>query len=174
MARASFTKFLPSLTTSLRVWRSPDAQQSSKLGILLQHAPSLPADVMARFELAWPTDALYDENNAVQGYLMPKVPLEDCKELVGYCIPAARRMLEESLGTQFGKYELLTIARNLGEIFGILHNAGYVIGDVNHTNFLVRPDGEAVHDRHRFCAGYRSGHRRGLPLHRRERRFHTS
>ena len=125
-----------------KVWRSPDAQQASKLGVLLEHAPSLPADVMARFELAWPTDALYDENNALRGYLMPKVPLEDCRELVAYCIPAARRMLEESLGTQFGKYELLTIARNLGEIFGILHGAGYVIGDVNHTNFLVRPDGK--------------------------------
>ena len=92
--------------------------------------------------MAWPTDALYDEQNVMQGYLMPKVPLDQYYELVRFCIPAARRVLENARGAQFTRQELLAIARNLCETFALLHQAGYVIGDVNHTNFLVRPDGK--------------------------------
>ena len=102
----------------------------------------LPDDVKARIDLAWPSDALYDEQNVMRGYLMPRVPLDQYYELVAYCIPAARRNVESARGAAFGRHELLAIARNVSELFGYLHEAGYVIGDVNHTNFLVRPDGK--------------------------------
>ena len=125
-----------------KIWREHNEAQTRKLDVLLKHPPSLPAGVMARFELAWPSDALYDDSGVMRGYLMPRVALEESRELVNYCIPTARRMMEQELGTQVGKQELLTIARNLSELFGCLHDAGYVIGDVNHTNFLVRPDGK--------------------------------
>ena len=125
-----------------KMWREASEAQTRKLEVLINHPPSLPAGVMSRFELAWPSEALYDDTGVMQGYLMPKVALEECRELVNYCIPTARRMMEQELGTQVGKQELLTIARNLSELFGCLHDAGYVIGDVNHTNFLVRRDGK--------------------------------
>ena len=125
-----------------KIWREQDDAQTRKLEVLLNHPPSLAAGVVARFELAWPSDALYDDEGVTRGYLMPKVALDECRELVNYCIPTARRMMEQELGTHVGKQELLTIARNLSELFGCLHDAGYVIGDVNHTNILVRPDGK--------------------------------
>ena len=125
-----------------KIWRERNDNQTRKLEVLLNHPPSLAAGVVARFELAWPSDALYDDGGVMRGYLMPKVALEECRELVNYCIPAARRMMEQELGTRVGKQELLTIARNLSELFGCLHDAGYMIGDVNHTNVLVRPDGK--------------------------------
>ena len=131
---------LPHLVAKL--WKDPNQQQARKLRILLSHPPALPGDIWQRLELAWPTDALYDEQNVMRGYLMPKVPLDQYHELVRFCIPTARRILETNRGAQFTRHDLLTIARNLCETFAHLHEAGYVIGDVNHTNFLVRPDGK--------------------------------
>ena len=126
--------------TVAKIWREPNERQARKLDILLRYPPNLPADIKARFELAWPSDALYDERDVMRGYLMPRVPLDEYKELVSYCIPAARKILESTRGAPFSRYELLTMARNLSETFGCQHDAGYVIGDVNHTNFLVRSD----------------------------------
>ncbi len=125
-----------------KIWRQASDAQARKLGILLRQPPSLPDDSWQRLELAWPADALYDEQNVMQGYLMPRVPLDQYHELVRFCIPAARRTLEQARGAQFSRQELLAIARNVCEAFGHLHRAGYTIGDVNHTNFLVRPDGK--------------------------------
>lgn len=93
-------------------------------------------------ELAWPTDALYDEQNVMRGYLMPRVPTNQYQELVRFCIPAARRTLESNIARQLTRQDLLAIARNLCETFSLFHESGYVIGDVNHTNFLVRADGK--------------------------------
>ena len=138
-----FIHDVPAMPYSVaKVWRKPDARQARKLDVLLSRPPNLRVDAMTRFELAWPTDVLYDDAGATRGYVMPKVPLDDYDELVSYCIPAARRMLEEKRGSQISKLELLTIARNLCEAFGAVHEAGYVIGDVNHTNILVRQDGK--------------------------------
>ena len=132
---------VPALPESVaKIWREPNERQARKLEILLSHPPVLPEEVKARFELAWPSDALYGEQEAMRGYLMPKVPLDEYSELVTFCIPAARKILEGKRGARFSRYELLTIARNLSELFGRLHEAGYVIGDVNHTNVLVRSD----------------------------------
>ncbi len=124
-----------------KIWREPSERQARKLDVLLRHAPNLPEGVRARIELAWPSAALYDDQNLARGYLMPRVPLDQYHELVSYCIPAARRTLESARRAAFSREELLTIARNVSEIFWYLHQSGYVIGDVNHTNFLVRPDG---------------------------------
>ena len=138
-----FIHDVPALPWSVaKIWREPSESQARKLDVLLSHPPNLTVDLAARFELAWPSDALYDDQDVMQGYLMPKVPLDEYNELVSYCIPAARKMLESDRGAPFSRYELLTIARNLSEMFGRLHDAGYVIGDVNHTNFLVRRDGK--------------------------------
>ena len=125
-----------------KIWREPTERQARKMGVLLRNPPALADDVKARLDLAWPSDALYDDQGVVRGYLMPKVPLGQFHELVAYCIPAARRTLENNRGALFSRYELLTIARNLSETFGLLHEAGYTIGDVNHTNFLVASDGK--------------------------------
>ena len=131
---------LPNLVA--KIWRDPNERQARKLEVLLRHAPNLPEHVRARIELAWPSEALYDEHNTMRGYLMPKVPLDQYHELVRYCIPAARRGLEQERGAPFTRNELLTIARNVAEVFRILHVMGYLIGDVNHTNFLVRGNGK--------------------------------
>lgn len=135
---------VPSLPHSVaKIWRQPSQRQARKLDVLLRHPPALPGDARQRLELAWPADALYDNQNVMGGYLMPRVPTGQYHELVTFCIPAARRNLESARGAQFSRYELLAIARNLGEAFGHLHQSGYIIGDVNHTNFLVRADGKA-------------------------------
>ena len=132
---------VPALPDSVaKIWREPNERQARKLEILLSHPPVLPEEVKARFELAWPSDALYGEQEGMLGFLMPKVPLDEYSELVNFCIPAARKILEGKRGARFSRYELLTIARNLSELFGRLHEAGCVIGDVNHTNVLVRSD----------------------------------
>ena len=129
----------PSLVA--KIWREPSEAQSRKLEVLLRHPLNFPDEARGRIEFAWPVEALYDEQNSMSGYLMPRVPLDQYHELVRYCIPAARRGLEGERGRPFTRPELLTIARNVAEAFRYIHQIGYVIGDVNHTNFLVRDDG---------------------------------
>lgn len=131
----------PSLVA--KIWREPSEAQARKLDVLLRHPPALPNDARARIEFAWPVGAIYDEHNLMQGYFMPRVPLDQYHELVRYCIPAARRGLESERRAPFSRTELLTIARNVAEAFRYLHQIGYVIGDVNHTNFLIGRDGKA-------------------------------
>ena len=93
---------VPTLPNSVaKIWREPSERQARKLNALLSRPPSLSGDVRTRIELAWPSDAIYDEQNAARGYLMPRVPLDEYHELVTFCIPAARRMLEGASGRAF-------------------------------------------------------------------------
>ena len=125
-----------------KIWREPDESKARKLDVLLRNPPDVPYEATGRFELAWPSEALRDEHNVTQGYLMPKVPLDQYQELVRYCIPATRMILEQARGTPLSWAELATIARNVAEAFGHLHKMDYLIGDVNHTNILVRNEGK--------------------------------
>lgn len=91
--------------------------------------------------MAWPSDALYGDDDAMVGYLMPRVSLDDYRELVNYAVPITRRPIEEQRGTEFSKEDILDIARNLAGVFLRLHSDNYLIGDVNRANFLVDVNG---------------------------------
>lgn len=84
--------------------------------------------------IVWPTDLLYDGKKFV-GYLMPR--LHQTINLFELYNPQQRQT--KFPGTDW-KY-LHAVARNLAAAFLVLHQASYVMGDVNQKNVLVEANG---------------------------------
>ena len=123
-----------------KVWKAPDDAKARKLDALLQLRPSVPQQAASRVQMAWPQQALYDSQKKTIGFAMPRAERSRYREFVRYSVPSARGALEKELGASIGERELLGIARNVAEAFELVHANGCLIGDVNHTNFLVSPD----------------------------------
>jgi DNA-binding helix-hairpin-helix protein with protein kinase domain len=87
---------------------------------------------------AWPVDLLQDHTRRVRGFLMPRVSArEDVHQLYS---PKSRRRAFVHSDARF----LVRTAANLARAFATLHDAGHVIGDVNHGNALIGQDGTVV------------------------------
>jgi DNA-binding helix-hairpin-helix protein with protein kinase domain len=85
---------------------------------------------------AWPMDVLYNSiGKDVIGFLMHRVT--DAK-LIHYLYTPKSRLAEFP---QAGWDFLIHTAANLARLFDRIHEYDYVIGDVNHSNFLVSNQG---------------------------------
>lgn len=84
---------------------------------------------------AWVIDTLYDKpNGKLVGFLMPAIKAKEVHELYS---PKSRRTHFPEADWRF----LIHTAINLARAFNNVHEAGHVIGDVNHGNCVVLPDG---------------------------------
>jgi len=87
---------------------------------------------------AWPIELLEDHARRVRGFLMPLVSArEDAHQLYS---PKSRRRVFAHSDARF----LVRAAANLARSFATLHEAGHVIGDVNHGNALIGQDATVV------------------------------
>lgn len=85
----------------------------------------------------WPIDVLWNSNNQVIGFLMPR--------LVGKAIHSLyspKTRLNEFPKATFPF--LIHAATNLARAFATVHESGHVIGDVNHGNFYVTDNGTVM------------------------------
>jgi len=87
---------------------------------------------------AWPIDLLTDSNSGVRGFVMPRiVARRDIHELYS---PKSRSEEFPEADFRF----LVHVGANIARAFAIIHEHGHVLGDVNHGNLLVGPDGTVV------------------------------
>ena len=84
--------------------------------------------------IIWPIDLIYDGQKFV-GYLMSR--LQKTIELFELYNPRQRQSMFPGTDWRY----LHNVAKNLATVFSSLHQAGYVMGDVNQKNILVDPDG---------------------------------
>jgi DNA-binding helix-hairpin-helix protein with protein kinase domain len=84
---------------------------------------------------AWPTDCLKNRAGAVVGFVMPRVL--DGRPLYELYSPRSRVQHFPSADFRF----LAHVAANIARLFAAVHQAGFIMGDVNHGNVLVRNDG---------------------------------
>ena len=82
---------------------------------------------------AWPTDTLHDEGKIV-GFLMPKI--KGHRPVFDLYVPKLRLQEFPQADWRF----LVRAAENVARAFDFIHQAGVVIGDVNHSNLLVASD----------------------------------
>lgn len=130
---------LPGQGMVIKIYKNPSHQLEQKLRYMVMHpVPSL-TDQYGNpiLNLAWPRDIVYDQQGFV-GYAMPK--LENALEIynvVRCCqTPKAKKMWPNYT------WELnIQVARNLALSVFHLHASGYVIGDMNDKNIMVRADG---------------------------------
>ena len=81
---------------------------------------------------AWPIDCLKSRAGQMVGYLMPRIV--DARPLYELYSPRARVQHFPSADFRF----LVHAAANVARLFAAVHKAGFIAGDVNHSNILVR------------------------------------
>jgi DNA-binding helix-hairpin-helix protein with protein kinase domain len=84
---------------------------------------------------AWPTDCLKDRKGTVVGFVMPRVT--DARPLYELYSPRSRVHHYPYADFRF----LLHAASNVARLFAAVEQAGFLMGDVNHGNILVRGNG---------------------------------
>jgi len=87
---------------------------------------------------AWPVDLAMDTNGRPRGFIMPRVSARrDIHELYG---PKSRAEAFPEADFRF----LVHVAANISRALAVVHEQGHVVGDVNHGNILVGPDGTVM------------------------------
>lgn len=108
----------------------PDPERVLKLSVMAE----LAAPSLLRIA-AWPLDLLTERTGIVRGFIMPRiVARRDIHELYS---PKSRADAFPEADFRF----LVHVGANIARAFGMVHEHGHVIGDVNHGNLLVGPDG---------------------------------
>ncbi|HEV2733451.1 MAG TPA: hypothetical protein VGV85_01395, partial [Longimicrobiaceae bacterium] len=116
-----------------KIYHQPTPEQERKLRLMLARRPA-----GAQGIFAWPLDLLRDREGRFVGLLLPRV--EGKLRLFELYNPATRR----DRAPLFHHGLLHRAARNLAASFHKLHEAGFVVGDVNESNVLVGEDGRVV------------------------------
>lgn len=84
---------------------------------------------------AWPTGLIFDNRRSAVGLLMPKA--SGFKDIHKLYSPKSRKQEFSSANFAF----LVHVAANVARAFATVHNAGVVIGDVNHGGVTVAGNG---------------------------------
>jgi DNA-binding helix-hairpin-helix protein with protein kinase domain len=111
----------------------PDAGKIQKLTTMTEAASPLLLRIAA-----WPVDLLTDNRGLVRGFVMPRViARRDIHELYS---PKSRSEAFPETDFRF----LVHVGANIARAFAVIHAQGHVLGDVNHGNLLVGPDGTVM------------------------------
>jgi hypothetical protein len=114
-----------------KLYHEPTVAKARKVALMMADEPALDTSAAA---LAWPRDLLVDERGRFAGFLMERAAGPRVFEFYN---PSTRRHAAPR-----GDYSLLhRVGANVAAAFEALHARGYVIGDVNESNVLVRPGG---------------------------------
>ncbi len=114
-----------------KIYKCPLTQHDiGKLGALMQGATPELLSVAA-----WPMDGLASRAGQLIGFLMPRIL--DAHPLYELYSPRARIQHFPSADFRF----LIHAAANVARLFAAVHAAGFICGDVNHSNILVRQTG---------------------------------
>ncbi|HEU4452788.1 MAG TPA: hypothetical protein VFR81_06995 [Longimicrobium sp.] len=117
-------------TLVAKLYHEPTMAKARKVALMMDEPPELDA---AAATLAWPCDLLFDGRGTFAGFLMPRA---EGPRLFEFYNPVTRRQTAPLCDYAF----LHQVAANLAATFEALHARGYVIGDVNESNVLVRDD----------------------------------
>ena len=111
----------------------PDARKIQKLVRMAETASPTLCKIAA-----WPIDWLTDKRGIVRGFVMPRVSARrDIHELYS---PKSRSETFPETDFRF----LVHVGINIARAFAVIHEQGYVLGDVNHGNLLVGSDGTVM------------------------------
>lgn len=87
---------------------------------------------------AWPVDGLKDAAGRIAGFVMPRIA--DARPVYELYGPRSRVQHFPSADFRF----IVHVAANIARLFQAIHEAGFVAGDVNHSNVMVRQNGTAA------------------------------
>ncbi len=118
-----------------KIYAAPTRETGAKLARMVARPPGEREGIDGHVNLAWPLELLYGTGSDALpiGFLMPHVaravPL----------LEVFNPRLRAKVLPDFDRRYLFRTARNLAAVLATLHQAGYVVGDVNESNILVSP-----------------------------------
>jgi DNA-binding helix-hairpin-helix protein with protein kinase domain len=117
-----------------KIYRNPSEERARKIARMIAHPPLLGPDPEGAVRLAWPQEAVVDEEGRPVGFLMARA---EGPRIFEFYNPVTRR----AQAPLFHYGLLHRTAVNLAAAFAALHARGYRVGDVNESNILVAPEG---------------------------------
>jgi TonB family protein len=121
-----------------KLYHQPAAEQERRLHLMIADRPAGATTGPGGGVFAWPLDLLRDGGGRCVGLLLPRV--DGKLRVFELYNPATRR----DRAPLFHHGLLHRAARNLAAAFHKLHEAGFVVGDVNESNILVGEDGRVT------------------------------
>jgi hypothetical protein len=118
---------------ALKLYGEPSAERTRKLKAMLAKVPSDPDRRAGHVSIAWPEALALDSSGQAVGFLMPRIDPRRYLPLHQLYHPRSRRSRAPGMSWRY----LVRIARNLSGAIKALHEAGYVVGDLNESNILV-------------------------------------
>ncbi len=115
-----------------KVFRPPNRTQERerKLRLMVAHPPVDPTLGIGHVSICWPLRLLFEPPDRFAGFLMPRVDTASCPQLLRFVFPKYYPRV-------FSWRNQLEIAANLAGAVAALHDAGYVVGDLNLKNIHV-------------------------------------
>jgi len=114
-------------------YRQPTPERAAKLRVMVAHPPAQAEEMGGHVAIAWPRTLSSADGRTIDGFVMPSVDLTRAVPLFQVYNPQSRSHVAPGFTWRY----LLRTARNVAAIVASLHDAGYVIGDLNESNFLV-------------------------------------
>jgi serine/threonine protein kinase len=122
-----------------KIYHQPRADREKKLRTMIAAPPVDPARTRGHVSICWPQSLLFDQNRRVAGFLMQRIDMTRHRELFRIATPSTRQA--EAPG--FTWAYLVTAAENIAILTDSIHGAGYVIGDINESNFFISDSARA-------------------------------
>ena len=111
----------------------PTQARVDKLRAMIGAPPGNPSAPNGHTSLCWPLSLLYDDQRRCLGFLMHRLDTAANKCLFNFYNPLTRGSIAPGATWEF----LVRIAANTASLVHAVHSAGYVIGDLNESNFMV-------------------------------------
>jgi len=128
-----------------KIYHQPTSAREAKVRAMLLNPPKQPKTHVA---IAWPTALLYKQNDQIYAVNLPhEVDAMNRGQFVGFLMPKITSgysifhiynpVMRKQLPYSFDWQALYRTAYNLCAVVEAIHAKGYVIGDINESNFLV-------------------------------------
>ena len=118
----------------VKIWHPGRTPPDAEVKIhYLANNPVTP-ELGANWRITWPQHQVF-ENGVIAGYTMPRLDYTlPWTPIINYYNPRAAREIEEIQGRELRIDDRVRIASNVALGYKAVHDAGYVIGDINEKN----------------------------------------
>ena len=122
-----------------KIFHTHSAERVEKLRVMMAHPPTDPTARLGHVSICWPERLLFDGDTVggaarvCVGFVMPALDRGKHKTMLHFYNPMDR----QAQAPNFAWNYLVRAAQNISIVVESIHARGYVIGDMNESNFFI-------------------------------------
>jgi len=116
-----------------KIFHAHSAERVEKLRAMMAHPPTDPTARLGHVSICWPERMLFNEARLCIGFAMPLLDRSKHKTMLHFYNPLDRQAHAPSFTWDY----LMRAAQNISIVVESIHARGYVIGDMNESNFFI-------------------------------------